>query len=150
MEVVGIAASVMGIITFIGSCIRMFKRLRDHFKKVPAIIQKILTDLKAAEPLLERAARTMQLYPYSSIVNINASLSTCERYVRSLSTSAEKAQEYKSRTKEFPHHSVPELEEQRERLGDGLLKLMSDLRLLERCGVNPSLPVVNKVLTSAV
>lgn len=132
MEVIGVVSGIMGIITFIVACIQLFKRLRSKLKKIPEIVQRVIRELKAAEALMRRASQVMKGdFPFDAIVDINTALTVCERCVRRLSLTAERVEQDTARDKIFPAHRIPELEEQREKLGDGVLELTSELRLLE-------------------
>lgn len=132
MEVVGLIASIAGIISFIISCIELYKRIRSKFKKIPEIISRIIRELKAAQLLMRRASQVMQQsFAYEAILDVNSALTACERHVRKLSLTAERVEDHRAQHKTFPEHTVPELEKQREELAEGVLKLSSDLRLLE-------------------
>lgn len=132
MEVVGIVASVMGILTFLGACVELFAKLRQKLHRVPEIIRLIVEDLKNAEPMLKQAGQTLNRFPYHSFRDDHATLSICELYVRKLSLMAKEAERYRKIHHEFPEDMIPELEERRQTLGLGLDSLRKHLGLFER------------------
>lgn len=132
MEVIGIISGVMGIISFIAACIEMYKRFRGKLSNLPDIVHRIISELKAAKVLMERASRVMKRdFPYDQIIDINTMLTICEKCVRKLSVTAERVEGDAVRGKQFPKKWIPELQTQREELGDSVLNLTSELRLLE-------------------
>lgn len=132
MEVVGLVASVMGILTFLGTCVELFAKLRQKLHRAPEIIRLLLQDLKNAEPMLKQAGKTLNRFPYHSFPDDNATLSICELYVRKMSLMAKEAERYRKLHLEFPEDMIPELEERRQTLGLGLDRLKQHLGLLER------------------
>lgn len=111
MEVVGLIASIAGIISFIVSCIELYKRIRSKYRNIPEIISRIIRELKAAQLLMRRASQVMQQsFEYDAILDVNLALTACERYVRKLSLTAERVEDYRDHHKTFPEHTIPELE----------------------------------------
>lgn len=132
VAIVGLIASIAGIISFIAGCIELFNQIRTKFSKIPEIIPRIIRELKAAQLLIQRASQVMrQNFPYETILDVNSGVTACERYIRKLSLTAERVEDHRMHHKKFPDYTIPELQQQREELGEGVLKLMSDLRLLE-------------------
>lgn len=132
MEVVGSLSAILGIVTFIAACIELFKRIHAKLKRVPEVVQRVIHELKVAHALMQRASPVMRLdFPYDAIISINNALTVCEKCVWTLTRTAERVKEDTTRDKKFPVHRIPELEDQREKLGEGVLELASEVRLLE-------------------
>lgn len=130
MEGIAAVASVVGIISFVEVCIRVFNRLRNYFTKVPFIIQMILEELQGANLLLKTAEEMMAKFPRDQVIGINNTFTNCENMIFELKRKAEPVQ--KSTSSTLLDHLSPELELQRAKLNQELVTLKSDLRLLNR------------------
>lgn len=96
--------------------------------KSPAIIQNITRDLQATNPILERARRTMMMFPRDSVLDVNNIYNNCKRLILKMSRTAEKVEQ--TRNKGVIRAKVPKLERQRAELDEQMLKLGRELRLL--------------------
>lgn len=124
IEVVGVVASVMGIMLFVGACIRLFDLLCANFNKVPVIVQTILRDSKPPG----RSSSTMEKFRPNSVLDINTTYADCERMILKLSRAAEGVE--RSRKKNITMDTARKLESQRQMLGEGIVRLSSEFRLL--------------------
>ncbi|KAL0639417.1 hypothetical protein Q9L58_001445 [Maublancomyces gigas] len=123
--------TVNKIMAFLDACIEIFRWIRMKLKHVPQIIYNTLEELNAAKVVMEEALQLMQQKDTSdgTITQINHKLTICEIWAQRLSLTAKRAQE-NTKNRQFPDHLIPELDKQREELGDSVVLLSSDLRVL--------------------
>lgn len=124
---------IVGIIKdILDACIEIFNSFLRKLKHVPQIIHNTLKELNAAKVVMEEALQLMQQEDTSdgTMTQINHKLTICEIWAQRLSLTAKRAQE-NTKSRQFPDHLIPELDKQREELGDSVVLLSSDLRVLK-------------------
>lgn len=132
MDPLSVTASIMGILTFLGSCISLFKRFMAFLRKTPEIIHKVLRDLEDAKPILQRATRTIQGLPFSSIGRTNSALANCESIVLGISRLAEEADDRKNSLRGFPSSLKGRFMTQGANFDGAMANLECELQRLER------------------
>lgn len=140
MDPLSATASIMGIMIFVTECIKHFKSLGNFFH-VPPIVKSVILELRRAELLLKSAVDIIKNYPYESILTVNTTLTDCEHIVRRLAILAQQRKVSGSLVQ------TASIEVEKEELGKHLTKLTSDLRLLERYEVHPTIKYFTRRLT---